>query len=167
MGIYAHRFYFKQGLPKFKTIKEKFQEITGLNVQFYSIIHMEELITDSDDILYHLNKKREESNISSINAPYFSCSGFNHVYLDYMNNDNKTFYLEFGIGKTSKYFYQAMIKTMLEIGGQTYTNHIAPDEEENDAFIEPFLETYHAHESFWKRVKPWDKMSQFEKDYFN
>lgn len=166
MGLYAHRFYFEFGLPKVKPILEKFHEITGLTAQFYSIVHLEELMTDDDDILHYFNRRRQESRSVGINTPYFACKGFDHVYLeDYVDISQKTFYLEFGGGKVNKYFYRAMIKTMLEIGGQTYKNHVVW-EEETDEFIQQHLEPYHPHEPYWKQVKPWDSMSEFEKNRF-
>lgn len=167
MGIYAHRFYFKDGLPPVKVVTEKFQEITGLRIQFYSIAHIGKFLTDSSDLLYHLRKVNDETNSVAINAPYFSCPGFNRVYLgDYLGEGDKTFYLEFGVGSGSLYVYRALIKSMLEVGGLTYTNHIAPDEEETDAFIQPYLEPYNPHDREWKQIRRWAEMSDFEKASF-
>lgn len=166
MGIYAHQFYFKQGLPKVADIQDTFYNITGLEMQFYSIAHINELMTDNKDLLYHLRKKSEETSWVAINAPYFACPGFNNVYLgDCINPGDKTFYLEYEAGKSNKYFYHAMIKTMLEAGGATYTNHW--DRENTDEYIEQFLKPYQPHTPFWMRLKKWDEMSDFEKEYFN
>ncbi len=163
MGIFAHQFYFKQGLPKVADIKKAFHHITGLDVQFYSIVHINELMTDEKDLLYHIRESR--GNV--IHAPYFSCLNFNHVYLGkYMHPGDKAFYLEYGGRKSNKYFYHAMIKTMLEVGGATYTNHIHL-ENETDECIEQFLEPYRPHTPFWMRIRTWDEMSDFEKERFN
>lgn len=162
MGITTHQFYFKQGLPKVEAIKETFFRITGLRLQFYSMVRINELMTENEDLLYHIRESRERI----IQAPCFSCSDFNRVYLgDYMSAGDKTFYLEYGAGKSNKYFYYALIKAMLEVGGATYTNHCAT--EHTDEYIEQFLEPYQPHEPFWMRLKKWDEMSEFEKERFN
>lgn len=167
MGIYAHRFYFAHGLPKVKAIKEKFREITGLQVYFYAKTHLDALAAGEDDILYDLNSQRADGKHTGIQTPYFTCADFNHVYLEeYMDSKDKTFYLEFGAGKVNKYFYKAMIKTMLEIGGQTYTNHIAYEGEENAPNFNQFLEPYFPHEPRWMQIKPWDTLSEFERNRF-
>lgn len=162
MGIYAHQFYFKQGLPKVADIQNAFSNITGLKMQFYSIAHINELMTNGEDLLYYIRESRERV----LETPYFSCSGFDNVYLDdYMNPGDKTFYLEYGAGKSNKYFYHAMIKAMLEVGGITYTNHFHT--EDTDAHIEQFLKPYQPYEPFWMRIKKWNEMSEFEKERFN
>ena len=166
MGITTHQFYFKQGLPKVEAIKDTFFRITGLSLRVYSIAHIDELMTNDKDLLYQLRKNEEETNTVVINAPYFSCSDFNRVYLgDYMSAGDKTFYLEYGAGKSNHYFYYALIKAMLETGGVTYKNNYITDD--TDEYIEQFLKPYQPHEPFWMRLKKWDEMSEFEKERFN
>ncbi len=165
MGIRGHRFYFKQELPKVDEIKKKFHEITGLRLRFYSVAHVDELMTDADDILYHLNKRREETSDVVINAPHFACGDFEDVYLDdYMRPETRSFYLKCGIGMESLYFFDALIKTMLEIGGHTFRYSYYPHEEDLD--IDNYLEPYNPHERQWKRIKKWDEMCDVEKACF-
>ena len=162
MGITVHRFYFKQGLPKVEAIQETFFRITGLRLQFYSIVRINELMTENSDLLYHIR----ESGARVIQAPYFSCSGFHDVGLeDYMKPGDKTVCLVYGVGKSNHYFYYALIKAMLEAGGLTYKNNYITDD--TDEYIEQFLEPYQPHEPFWMRLKKWDEMSEFERERFN
>lgn len=165
MGIRGHRFYFKQELPKVSDIKEKFQEITGLRLQFYSVAHLEELLTDADDILHHLNKRKEETNQVVINAPHFACGDFEDIYLeDYMRPETRSFYIICGIGMETLYFFEALIKAILETGGHTFNYSHYPHEESLD--IDNYLEPYLPHERQWKRIKKWDDMCDVEKAAF-
>ena len=67
MGIYAHRFYFKEGLPKVDDIRSKFKEITGLHLEFTPYIHLDRLMTDYQDILDYLNDAVKNTNRIPIN----------------------------------------------------------------------------------------------------
>lgn len=164
MAFTSHRLYFQNGLPSVKDVKQKFQEITGLKLQFYATAHLRELITDTGDMLYKLRNVYEETGGNVINFPYFTSPGFDKVYWeDYHSNWERTFCLDFGGGKESFYFFQALVKTMLECGGRTYPHYFELDEEESDAYILPRLEPYHPHERRWKRIRKWDEMSDFEK----
>lgn len=165
MGIYAHRFYFKQELPKVSAIEEKFQEITGLRLQFSSEIHLDELMTDSDDLLYHLKKRYKKTRSSVIATPCFSCEGFDDIWLgDYIQPETRSFYLETGIGMKSKYFFLALIKAVQETGGYTFRYSYYPHEEDLD--IDQYLEPYYSHERKWKRIRKWDEMCDAEKAAF-
>lgn len=165
MGIYGHRFYFKEELPKISEVEEKFYEITGLQLRYYATVHLEELMTDAEDILYHIRKKRSETNYVVVNSPSFKCEGFEDVYLgDYMQPDTRSFYLECGIHVKSMYFFLALIKTFHELGGQTFRYRTYPHQEDMD--IEKYLEPYHPYHREWKRIKKWDEMSDVERAGF-
>lgn len=165
MGIYANRFYFKEKLPLVSDIKHKFYEITGLRLRFYSAVHLDELMTDSEDILYQLNTSKERNNLLIVDGPCFTCEDFDKIYLgDYMQPQTKSFYIECGIRTKSRYFFWALMKTMHEVGGYTFDYHCYPHEEDLD--IEPYLEPYNPHERKWKRIKKWNDMSEVEKAIF-
>ncbi len=164
MGIFMCQFYFKQGFPKVADIQKTFHRITGLKVKLYSNVYMDELMTNGRDLMYHLLEKSEDRRWDSLNETYFVCSGFNDVYLDYLNPANKTLDLKYGAGKSNTYFYDAMMKTMQEVGGVTYRH--PPFEEITDDSIEQFLEPYQPHTPFWMRIRKWDEMSDFEKERF-
>lgn len=166
MGIYAHQFYFKNGLPKVKEIKDKFYEISGLKLEYTPVVFLDRLTNDQNAILRYWEKSIKESNKVYIHSTHFSCEGFTDIYLeDYMGPDSKTFYLEMGIRAKNMYFFNALVKTLHEIGGRTYTNH-NHDAKETDEFIEQYLEPYHPHERNWKRIKVWSEMSEVEKAAF-
>lgn len=165
MGIYTHRFYFREELPKVSTIKEKFHEITGLCLQFYSLVNQNELMTDTDDILYYLKARREETNSRVIAHPYFACENFDNIYMDHNAlPEIRSFSVAGGIAMESTYFLFALIKTMHEIGGHTfrYTTYPYPEDLDVDQYLEP----YHPHEREWKRIRKWDEMCGVEKAVF-
>lgn len=162
---YAHRFYFKQELPKVSDIKEKFQEITGLRLRFFSKTYPDELMTDTGDLLHYLEKCHKETNIVMIHCPRFTCDGFDDLWLgDYMRPESRSFYIQGWIGTKSMYFFLALIKTMHEIGGSTFNYSHYPHEE--DLEIDKYLDSYRPHEREWKRIRKWDEMCDVEKAAF-
>lgn len=162
---YTHRLYFKQELPKVSDIREKFQEITGLDLGFRSEAYPDELMTDTDDLLYCLEKRHKETRYSVIDTPYFSCEDFEDVWLgNYMRPETRSFYLEAGVGMKSMYFFLALIKTMQEIGGRSFRHSHYPHEEGLD--IDKYLVPYHPHERKWKRIGKWNEMCDVEKAAF-
>ena len=179
MGICSARFYFKEGLPKVYRIREKFKELTGLEVSLLTYLHLNELITERRQIAYHFYKSEEtrdyidseqfegdakkiRKGLMSTGYVYFSCSSFHKIHLDYV--EEKSFYLEYGIPDSKSYFSEALIKTMLEIGGKLYSYSISPPEEEH--VVEDYLQPYHPHEERWKKIKKWDELSDYEKSLF-
>lgn len=180
MGIYVERFYFKEGFPKVRSIKKKFTEITGLHLDFKVDLHLTELITDDREIAYRLNQSQEKLNyifsskfegdkreaqrdLTSLGQPYFSCLSFDAVQLEYL--EENSFYLECSLGVKSLYFFKALMKTMLELGGQDY-NYSSPSDEDGHV-IEDHLDPYHPHVKRWKAIKKWNEMSAFEKSSFD
>jgi hypothetical protein len=180
MGLRANRFYFKDGLPKVSAIKDKFTEITGLSVSLQTTLFLSELVTDRRAITHNLSKSQDILNrissddfegdktearrdVTGLGRSVFYCASFNSVQLgDYQ--EEKSFYLETGIDNESLYFFEALIKTMLEIGGHSYNHHISPPDAEH--VIADHLESYHPHEKRWKKIKKWDEMSDSEKAFF-
>ncbi len=163
MGIYGHRFYFKEGLPTVKAIKEKFLEITGLRLNFEAYLHLDKLITDQDDIIDNLTTIDNSRGFLQINTPYFSCADFSSISLgDFI--EKNSFHIECGIRAESMYFWHALIKSILEIGGHTFKYHYYPYEK--DLVVENYFEPYHPYERKWKRIKKWAEMSEFEKAAF-
>lgn len=165
MGIYAHRFYFEKELPEIKEVKKKFFEITGLRLRYYSLAYPDELLTESGHLLHQLNKTATAWFNASIDSPQFACEEFENVHLgEGMAPESKSFYLEYGIGSPNLYFYKALIKTMLELGGQTFKYSFYPHEP--DLEIEKYLKPYFPHERKWKCIKKWNEMSDLEKISF-
>lgn len=182
MGIYGHRFYFRDGLPKVRAIKEKFFEITGLKLGFTADVYMKELIPESDDIAFYLHRSQEERDyifspefegdkveaqrdLHRVDTPYFSCDGFSEISLgEHISAGGKSFHIECGIRQKSMYFFFALIKTMLELGGHTY--RYSTYDHEADPDVEEKLEPYLPHERFWKRIKKWDEMCAVERAAF-
>lgn len=183
MGLYGHRFYFKDGYPTVRETKEKFHEITGLSLGFTADVYLQQFMTEREDIVYHLNKSCEQldyifssqydgdvikpqRDLHKISTPYFSCHEFSEISLgDYMNMDGNLLQLECGIRTKSLYFFFALIKTFLELGGQTYTNSTIPSIIEDEG-VEKDLEPYFPHHRFWKRIKKWEEMCQVERAAF-
>lgn len=166
MGIYAHSFYYKERLPKVKEIKKKFLEITGLQLDYHSIVEVNDLATEHDDILYAIMKVTEElKNPFPLGRPRFTCQDFETVYLDeYMQPESRSFSIICGIRTENMYFFNALIKTFLELGGFTYTYYCHPPPENLD--IDKHLEPYNPHEREWKRIKKWKEMCDVEKAAF-
>ena len=122
MGIYATRFYFKAALPQISAIKTKFKEITGLDLDYSPAIELNELATDAEDFLYYFSKSIEGGKHLKYTYAWFSCEGFANVYLDdYMRPAEQSFYLECGIKIENMYFFHALSKTMLELGGNIFS----------------------------------------------
>jgi len=165
MGIYGHQFYFKERLPDTAELEKKFHEITGLDLSYHVVAYIDELVTDEDDILYHIRKKMDETNYVVLQNPRFFCKGFDYIYLsDYMRPETRAFYIECDIGTESMYFFFALIKTFLELGGYTLNHSYYPPQEDLD--IDQYLEPYHPYERKWKRIKKWTEMSDWEKAAF-
>lgn len=161
MGIYATEFYFKKELPKVDAIKRKFKEITGIRLEYKPGLELNELATDSNDIINFLNSP--ESAI--LGYTLFSCEGFSIVRLgEYMIPNSKSFYLECGITIKNMYFFHALSKTMLELGGHIIKPESYRDEE--DLEIDKYLEPYNPYERWWKRIKKWEDMNNVERAAF-
>jgi hypothetical protein len=164
MGIYGHHFYYKERLPKINEIKKKFIEITGLQLEYHAIVEVDDLATEHDDISYAIMKETER-NRRPLSHPRFTCKEFEPVYLDdYMEPTSRSFYIICGIRTENMYFFNALIKTFLELGGFTYTYYWHPPPEDLD--IDKHLKPYHPHEREWKRIKKWDDMCDVEKAVF-
>lgn len=181
MGIYGQRFYFRQGLPKVRDIKDKFKEITGLRVGYTSDLSLEKLVNNSGDVIYHLNRGRDEvrhiyseefqgdksevrKDQAYISYSYFCCDGFADVSIGEHTLAEKSFALQCGIRDENHYFFYALIKTMLELGGSEYDYHVYPDDPEEGP--DNYLMPYFPHERHWKRIRKWDEMSDLEKAGF-
>lgn len=165
MGIYATRFYFKAALPQISAIKTKFKEITGLDLDYSPAIELNELATDAEDFLYYFSKSIEGGKHLKYTYAWFSCEGFANVYLDdYMRPAEQSFYLECGIRIENMYFFHALSKTMLELGGNIFSYNIDPLEKGLD--IDRYLEPYQPHERTWKRIKKWGEMNAVERAAF-
>ncbi|AWH85507.1 hypothetical protein HYN59_10440 [Flavobacterium album] len=166
MGIYGHYFYYKKELPKVNEIKKKFLEITGLQLGYHSIVEVNDLATEHDDILYAITKATEElKNSFPLGRPLFTCEGFEPVYLDdYMQPESRAFYIVCGIRTENMYFFNALIKTFLELGGYTNNLHIYPPPADLD--FDKHLEPYNPHERKWKRIKKLNEMCDVEKAAF-
>ena len=166
MGIYGHYFYYKERLPKVIEIKKKFLEVTGLELDFHSIVEVDDLATEHDDILYAIMKETEEPrNRVPLRHPRFTCKEFEPVYLEeYMQPRTRAFYIICGIRTENMYFFKALIKTFLELGGSTNNLHIYPPPQDLD--FDKHLEPYNPHEREWKRIKKWNEMCDVEKAAF-
>jgi hypothetical protein len=165
MGIRATRFYFSTELPKVDVIKKKFTEITGLPVTYTPCLELNELVTDDEDFLFLLEQSINGKKTHSNGYAHFSCADFDNVYLgDYMVPGSKSFYLECGIRNENMYFFHALSKTMLELGGNIFDYHTYPHEK--DLKIDEFLEPYYPHERSWKRIKKWEEMNSVERSRF-
>lgn len=161
MGIFGQRYYFNEGLPKVQAIKDKFKEITGLYLGYAPHVHLDELMTEREDILFELGKSKGVF----ITRPSFSCSDFDKVYLgDYMDPTKNSFHIEASIRTKNMYFLYAFSKTIQEIGGFIFDYHTYPYED--DLVVEDYLKPYRPHEREWKSIKKWDEMSPVEKDGF-
>lgn len=183
MGIFGHRFYFRDGLPKVQAIKDKFFEITGLKLGYYSTLHLGELIPESEDIAFSHHRNLEDvayiqsaeftgdrreikRNMHYTGYTFFTCHGFLDIRLE---NDitagGKSFDILCGGRAESLYFYYALIKSVLELGGNTYLYNTYTAEADPEA--EEKLELYLPHERFWKRIKKWDELCAVERAAFN
>lgn len=183
MGILSHRFYFKEELPKVQAIKDKFYEITGLKLGFYTKMQLGELLPESEDIAYSLNRNLEVRNhvestsnngvsweikkdFHFLGYTFFTCKGFDDLRLDqYITAGGKSFDILCGANAESLYFYYALIKSVLELGGHTYLYNTYTVEADPEA--ESKLEPYLPHERYWKRIKKWDEMCAVERAAFN
>lgn len=65
MGIQAARFYYHHELPKVNSIKNKFEEITGLKLTYTSCLELNELVTDERDHLMLLEQSINGDNTHS------------------------------------------------------------------------------------------------------
>ena len=165
MGIQGRRFYFHNEIPKVNTIKDKFEEITGLQLEYMPCLDLNQLVTDNEDFLILLEQSIKGDNAHIRRRPHFSCEDFDHVYLDdYMIPSSKSFYLICGIQIENMYFFNALSKTLLELGGNIFRYSIYPHEE--DLNIAEYLEPYHPHDREWKQVKKWHEMNSVERAGF-
>lgn len=183
MPLLGYRFYFREGLPKVQAIKDKFFEITGLELGYFTPLRLGKLLLEPADIVYTLNRNFEDRNY--IESPefvgdrkaakrdfhysgytYFTCKGFLWISLgEFITAGGKSFHIQTGGGEGENlYFYYALIKSMLEIGGHTYDYHY--HSVEADPTAEDKLEPYLPHERFWKRIKKWDEMCEVERVAF-
>jgi hypothetical protein len=165
MGISVENFYFRKGLPKITSIKEKFQEITGLPLSYTPYFQFDELVTDREDLVYLFEKSLREATYKTTNRPYFSCAEFEDICLDeYLQPETKELGIVYGIGAESMYFYYALQKTMIELGGDQIRHKI--NLRKKDFNIENNWEPYFPHERKWKRIKKWDEMNAVERASF-
>ncbi len=165
MGIQREHFYFKQGLPKVNVIKAKFEEITGLYLSYTSCLQLNELITDEEDVLRSIEQSVKGPHRHIYRRPYFSCAEFDDVYLgEYLQPETKSFDLECGIRIENMYFFQALIKAMLELGGRCLDYSFYSEDDRN---IDDYLEPYLPHQREWKRIKNWNEMNAVERAGFN
>lgn len=165
MGIQGTRFYFSVELPKVDAIKEKFKKITGLSLIYTHCLDLNELVTEEEDFLFLLEQSVHGKKSHSNGYAYFSCAHFDNVYLgDYMMPSSKSFYLQCGIRIENMYFFHALSKTMLELGGNIFNYNIYPHEQ--DLEIDELLEPYHPHDRAWKRIKKWEEMNSVERTTF-
>jgi hypothetical protein len=162
MGIYGIRFYFKQGLPKVSVVKEKFKAITGLSLSFISEINLKNIVEDRADIIEQLHKIE---NKSYPETPYFYCEDFNKAWIGEYSVEENSFAIEYGIKSPNLYFFDALIKTMHELGGLKFAFHEYPCPK--DLNIDAHLEPYNPHEREWKKIKKWADMSDLEKSTFD
>lgn len=180
MGRFMHRFYFENGLPKISAIELKFTQITGLKLRFITNIHLNNIVEDSDDILYYINRGSDEisysksrqfsgdrkeiyQHVRKIGYTFFECKGFDSIYIDDLIQE-KSFSVYFGGRVKSFYFFWALEKTMYELGGRKFTYNTHPYPE--DLEVKKYLEAYHPYEREWKLIKKWAEMSDFEKERF-
>ncbi len=180
MGIFAHRLYFGQGFPKVRLIEEKFNEITGLDLGFVVNLHLNELTAVKREIANSLNQSLEkldyifssefkgdtteaQRDLTTLGRPYFYCFPFDEIQFEYPQETS--FYLECSLSVDSLYFFEALIKTMLELGGRTYK--YSSSSNEIGHIIEDHLEEYNPQDEKWNKIKKWDKMSDIEKSKFN
>lgn len=165
MGIQAKRFYYHNEIPKVNTIKDKFEEITGLQLSYTPCLELNELVTDDEDYLILLEQSIKGKHTHIRKYPHFSCEDFDPVYLgEYMSPSSKSFYLQCGIQIENMYFFDALSKTLLELGGKVFNYYIYPHDE--DMNIEEYLEPYHPHDREWKNVKKWREMNSVERAGF-
>jgi hypothetical protein len=154
-----------------------------LKLEFSADVYMAELIPESDHISYYLHRSAAEldhifsdefvgdrheaqNGLHQVDNPYFSCEGFGEIDLgEIISAGGKSFHIQCGIKAENMYFFFALIKTMLELKGQTYDYHFYAPDEDPDA--ETKLEPYIPQERFWKRIKKWDEMCAVERAAFN
>ena len=181
MGIYGSRFYFKEGLPNTRDVQEKFNEITGLELHFTTDLYLRKIADNEEDIIYHINRNKDEIAFSNsaefdgdnaqilkenprLATPYFHCPGFDDAGLADYSVEEKSFQIEYGTRSESLYFFNALRKTMYELGGLNFKYSIYPVRK--DLIIEDYLTPYHPHDREWKSIKKWEEMSDFEKADF-
>lgn len=100
-----------------------------------------------------------------IDSAHFSCENFENVYLgEYMVPSSKSFYLECGIQIENMYFFHALSKTMLELGGNFFDYNVYPHED--SLKVEDYLKPYYPHERRWKNIKKWYEMNTIEQAFF-
>lgn len=168
-------------MPKVRDIQNKFMEITGLRVEYTSDLSLKKLADSSDDVIYHLNRGRDEVRHSYsdefkgdrsavrkdeayISYSYFCCDGFADISIAEHTLAEKSFAIQTGIMNENHYFFHALNKTMLELGGFEYDYHTYPDDPEEGP--DNYLRPYFPHERHWKRIRKWDEMSDLEKADF-
>ena len=62
------------------------------------------------------------------------------------------------------YFFEALSKTMLELGAKIIEFNINPHKENIN--VDDYLEPYHPYERKWKNIKKWNDMSKTERAFF-
>ncbi|WP_162555724.1 hypothetical protein [Reichenbachiella versicolor] len=180
MGIFAHRLYFKNGFPKVRLVQEKFLEITGLELSFIVDVHLNEITTKKSEIASSMSQSVKErdrifspdfqgdqmeaqKDLTSIGRPYFYCFPFDEILLDEYPEET-SFYLECNLSTNSMYFFEALIKTMLELGGRTYTYNSSSNDPGH--VIEDHLEEYNPDNEHWTSIKKWEETSDIERAKF-
>ena len=96
--------------------------------------------------------------------PYFQCEDFQSIGPENPGDiGEKNFSIACYLPIKSTYFFMALTKTMLELGGQQYRYG---DSSEYDEIAEGYLAPYHPHDNEWKNIREWAEMSDFEKAGF-
>ena len=154
MGIQATHLYFSKGFLKMKTIRDKFNEITGLELR---LILNEELIDSEEE------EEKILQNIPSPTKAGFSCfyvEGFYSIYIVDYYGDNKTFELE--CGGADRYFYQALLKTFYELGAMRVNRNFGFDGAPFNN-INMYLDSYNRNDPFWADINKWNNYNESEK----
>lgn len=178
MGISATNFYFKEGIPAVIEMKNKFEELTGL--QFYMSIgvNLVHLSSDNREISYKLYKdqgewervsnsqlsfdKRQEikKNLNTLEGLSIACWVAGKRYGVYVENVSAQKVSFIYAANESNYFTESLIKTMLELGGRQpkgLTIHDSAD------YATEELAPYNPYKKRWKRLKKWEEYTDLEK----
>lgn len=173
MGVISERLYFRQGFPDIRDVKKKFHELTGLRLTFSTELSLNQLTHDEQEISYRMfhsgfgeQSSGNGNEFHKLGWQYFSCKGFDHLYIgENAPIEEKSFYLECSGATRSLYFFTALIKAMLELGGNVYRYNVSPPDPGH--VVDDFLEPYHPHDREWKKVRKWEDMSAFERADFS
>ncbi len=151
MGIQATHMYFKSGIPKIKTIRNKFFEVTGLELRLKYKKQLVELQKEEEIIPKGIIG--ENSNLSYIE---FYVESFYSVHMEY--SDSNSFELECGL--KGRYFYMALQKTFFELGGKKVDREYGMDlcdaDDSSGIDINNYLLPYDKDDNYWADIKKWN-----------